>query len=228
MCGLFSMTIFMPLKMPVNLIMEGAFSLMACAVVFGRQKLWKKALTFILVTYFMGGITMALLMATGNDGLYNVSGIYTGDMKAGLLALFIGVSFFTSKQIIKAVYNKKFYHEHIFNVKVTAGDYTEEVKAFWDTGNGLRDPVSGRNVAVASEKMWEKLEAAGAVSPERICLIPYESIGAKGLLMAVRTDYVNVGGRALKKCIIARGDDNFSIGDGESDGCSLLLSKDMT
>lgn len=228
LCGIFSLTIFLPVKMPAAIAMEAAFAFTVCAVVLGREKLWKKALTFILVTYFAGGVTMALLLATQNDGLYNISGIYTGDMKAGMLALFIGATFFVSKQIIKTVYNKRFYQEHIFNVIISIGGYEEEAKAFLDTGNGLREPISGRNVAVASDSLWEKFEKIGAVTPERVCLIPYESIGVRGILMAVRTDSIKVEKRVLKKCIIAKGDDNLSIGDGEADGCSLLLSKGMT
>lgn len=228
LCGIFSLTVFLPVKVPVDVIMEAAFAFMVCAAALGREKLWKKAITFILVTYFTGGVTMALLLATKNDGLYNISGIYTGDMKAGMLAVFIGVTFFASKQIIKTVYNKRFYQEHIFDVTISIGSYEEEARAFLDTGNGLRDPISGRNVAVSSDTLWGKFEKAGAVTPDRVCLIPYESIGASGILMAVRTDNIKVEKRVLKKCIIAKGDDNFSIGDGEADGCSLLLSKGMT
>lgn len=225
MCGVFSFVIFIRVAVPLMILLEIAFSFFVCMTVFGRRILWKKAVAFILTTYFMGGITMALLLVTGNNGFYTATGIYTGDMKAGFLAVFIGFSVFTLKQIIRTVGKRKFYDEHVMPVKIFIGGFSEEVKGFFDTGNALKDPISGKAVAVASEELWRKLMASEKVTEERTCLIPYESIGKKGLLTAVRTDYMNIDGRRFGGSIIAKGDDNFSIDNDE--GCSLLLSKYM-
>ena len=103
MCGVFSMAIFLPVAAPVTLIAEVAFAFAVCLVVLGRGKIWKKGLVMILVTYFMGGLTMGLLLITDNTGIYTAAGIYTGDMKAALLALFIAVCSFTARQVVKTV-----------------------------------------------------------------------------------------------------------------------------
>lgn len=228
MCGIFSLEIFLPIPMPATVISEIAFAFAACLVVLGRERLWQKALVMILVTYFMGGLTMGLLLATHNPGIYTASGIYTGDMKAALLALFIGAGTFTAKQIIKTVAGRKFYEEHVFNVKICIGDKVVETKGFFDTGNQLADPVSGKPVAVAQESLWRRLEAGGLTADDRMGIVPYEAIGVKGIMMSLRVDFMEISGRRLKGNIIARGSGEFGIHGKAAEGCELLLSKDMS
>lgn len=227
MCGIFSLLIFVRANMTAVVLMEIGFAFLVCWTAFGRDKLWKKAFTFILTTYFMGGITMALLFLTKNNGVYTAAGVYTGDMKAGLLAVFLALCLVTSKQIIKTARNRKFYEEHVFDVEIVMGSFTANVKAFWDTGNGLTEPVSGSAVAVASKALWERLRAAESFGEDRIRLIPYESIGSKGVLTAVRVDFLKVNGRIIRRCVVARGDDSFKIDACGSGQYDLLLSKQM-
>lgn len=227
LCGLFSMIIFLPVRMPLTLLAEAGFAMGVCYVVFGRQKLWQRALTFLLVTYFMGGMTMGLLLLTHNSGMYTAVGIYTGDMKASLLALFVGITLFTSKQVIKTVANKKFYRQHRYTVCILLGEIQLQAEAFLDTGNGLRDPISGKSVAVADEKLWQRMEEHGLLQEERFCVIPYEAVGGGGILEAVRVDALHIGDRRIKGCVIAKGDRAVDLGEKEATGCELLLSRDM-
>ncbi len=227
MCGVFSMEIFLPLAAPLTFAAEVAFAFAVCLVALGKAELWKKGLVMMLVTYFMGGLTMGLLLVTGNTGVYTAAGIYTGDMKAALLALFMAVCTFTARQIIKTVRARKFYDEHIFAVKIFAGDDVFETKGFFDTGNQLRDPVSGTPVAVAGESFWNQLEERGALSPERAGIVPYEAVGSRGLLETLRVDKLEIGGRIVKGGVIARGNKELEIYGKQADGCGLLLSRDM-
>lgn len=227
MCGLFAMLIFLPVRMPLTAVVEAAFAFLLSVVVFGIKGAWKKALVLILVTYFMGGITMGLLLVTGNTGMYAATGIYTGDMKAAMLAVFICTGTFTAKQIIRAVSKKKFYSEHVFDVRIISGGIIVETRGFFDSGNQLTDPVSGMAVAIAQESLWERLENAGLVTPERSRLIPYDAIGAHGLLEAVRVDDVESAGRHLGNTIIARAGCGFGLSGRDLEGCELLLSREM-
>ena len=227
LCGAFSMVIFLPVRTWTMVLMEIAFAFAVCFVVFGGKALWKKALTFILVTFFMGGVTMGLLLISANTGIRTAVGVYTGDMKAALLALFAGITLFTAKQIVRTVSRRKFYTEHVCHVRLTAGTLSIEVKAFLDTGNQLRDPVGGRPVAVAAESLWQRMEREGFVTAERFSLIPYESVGDSGILQAVRLDYMELGERRIRTCFIARGNGSFHLEAPERGDGELLLSKDM-
>ena len=100
----------------------------------------------ILVTYFMGGLTMGLLLITDNTGIYTAAGIYTGDMKAALLALFIAVCSFTARQVVKTVRARKFYGEHVFAVRICIGREVFEAQGF-----SIRETSLG---ILSAESLW--------------------------------------------------------------------------
>ena len=241
MCGIFSLVIFLDVKPPLMLLMEAFFALAVCLVAFGKGHShknagcsgrrmilflpWRRALVFIIVTYFMGGITMGLLLVTRHQGIYTAVGIYTGDMKAALLALFIWLGYMTAIQIIKTVKKEKLYTEYSYEVRIVCMGVRITAKAFLDTGNRLKEPLSGRPVAIASEGLWEKMQSCGALHEERFSLVPYETVGSKGVLEAVRADYIDVGGRRIKGSFIARKSGQFLIGN-DMKRCSMQASAD--
>lgn len=228
MCGAFSFMVFVHVPMAVAASAECIFSAAVCIVVFGRKKLWQRSIVFILVTYFMGGLTMGLLFVTKNQGIYTASGIYTGDMKAGFLAAFIAIGLITAKQVIKVVNSIKFFEEHVFDTFICIGGESFHTRGYVDTGNRLCDPFSGRPAAVAQASLWQRLCDAGVVTEERTGVIPYEAVGGKGLLLSVRTDYIEINGRLIKDAVIAKGVEELQLGDHRTEGCELLLSKYMS
>ncbi len=249
MCGLFSLVIFLDAKVPLMMLMEVVFAACVCTVVFGCKGCgdgkkasplrlpWRQAVVFILVTYFVGGITMGLLLVTRQPGIHTAVGIYTGDMKAAALTLFICVGYVTVKQIIKTVRNKKLFTEHTYEAEIVIGEHIIKANAFLDTGNRLKDPLTGKPVAVASEEFWEKMmweemqncgELANfehmdisKVLDIRFAVVPYEAVGTKGMLEAIRTDHIEVAGRKTVGCLIAQGQRDFKI------GYDLLISGEM-
>ena len=232
LCGGFSFVIFLPVRTPWNILLEGGFAALVCLVVFGRRRLAVRAATFTLMTCFLGGVTMALLLAFGHTGMYAPGGIYTGDLKAGVLALFLGASVFTARKIIAVVDRTKFYREHVFTVKIRIGDWEQEVRAFLDTGNGLRDPVSGKSAVVASSALWAELERSGVISPERFRMIPYSAVGVSGLLPAVRADVLEFAGGRQRGVFLAGAGEELAVLSGDFAGAEgeepcVLLSRDM-
>ena len=265
MCGAFSLTIFLDIgksgtaKGLVLIVMEVFFAAAVCTVTFGckgpggemkkispKRMQWRHALTFILVTYFMGGIVMGALLVTQNQGIYTAVGIYTGDMKAAVLILFICLGYATIKQIIKTVRNKKLFTEHTYEAEIVMGKHIVKASAFLDTGNRLKEPITGKPVAVASEELWQRMMSAASKADEnaadvRFAAVPYETVGTRGILEAVRTDRLEVNGRRIKGCLIARSerqlemgrdDDSMEIGSRNMDGSpragyDLLISGEM-
>ena len=70
-------------------------------------------------------------------------------------------------------------------LRVTLGGNSVTLKGFIDTGNILRDPITGRPVCVAAKQAMEGLVPEAA----QFCLIPYRSINKKeGLLTGIRPD----------------------------------------
>ena len=96
--------------------------------------------------------------------------------------------------------------QEFVEVELFARGKQEKLLALRDTGNGLRDPVTGQNVLVADAQSAQTLlglnrqqlstpietVAAGIVPGLR--LIPYRTVGqSAGMLVAIRLDRVRIG-----------------------------------
>ena len=104
--------------------------------------------------------------------------------------------------------------------------------ALQDTGNTLRDPLTGRPVVVVEgEKIWELLpelshmertalsdpvallERLGKWEGVRYQLIPYRAVGVDcGLLLALRMDRAEWGGWVCRNCLTALSPTSVSDG----------------
>ena len=120
-------------------------------------------------------------------------------------------------------------------VTISMGGRTQTVTALHDTGNTLRDPVSGCPALVlerqAADGLWSPEVAqvlAESAAPEekmarlhrigcpvRFTLLPFRAVGtAAGLLLAARSDYIEVNGRRYPRTPVALSEQPVSDGGG--------------
>ena len=109
-------------------------------------------------------------------------------------------------------------------VCVTLGGKSARFIALIDSGNGLTDPIDGSPVMVASANALSPLFASPLPSdpialmtavPElagKARLIPFSSVGGRGMLGAFRPEGVTVSGKKREKMLVAVSDD--AKGDG--------------
>lgn len=100
----------------------------------------------------------------------------------------------------------------IIPVEVSVGEQTIGFNALRDTGNTLRDPISGVPVMVADQSLLKKLLPGKPVfseTPQQLLeelyreaprlrprLIPYKTVGvAHGMLVALQPDEIKISGR---------------------------------
>ena len=138
---------------------------------------WQRSVLFVVLSMALGGIAVA--METGGVVLW-----------AGALAALCRMGF-------------RRLGREIVPVEVTYGGRTVRCMALLDTGNALRDPITGEQVTVLSPKLGEKLGIPAeslrdptAVPFLGLRLIPARTVGGGGLLAAVRCEGVRIGGRA--------------------------------
>lgn len=162
------------------------------------RRAWKKGMLFILLSMALGGL--ALTLEGGGWGL---------PLCAGALAALCRMGFQTRGR-------------RFSDVTVTYGARTVSLLALHDTGNALRDPLTGEAVLVLSPEIGMELgidgqilqDPAGHLMPG-IRLIPAQTVGGRGLLAAVRCDSVTIGGRQAGT-LVAFGAEPF--GNGEYQG----------
>lgn len=152
---------------------------------------WTRGVLFVLLSMAMGGL--AVSFDSGNfPGLV---------LCAGSLAVLCQMGF-------RRVGAGKTYQ----TVKIGHNGLQVELNALVDTGNTLRDPISGESVTVVDAVIGERLLGISAErlrSPveamERMQgfrLIPCRTVGnSGGFLLALRCDRVEIGGKQAGKLI---------------------------
>ena len=164
---------------------------------------------------------MALGMMTG--GVHGERGVFYTNVDAGVLLAASAAAYGVLTLAFRASAEK---HMKGLLVPVTLvwGDRRVRLTALCDTGNALRDPVTGYPVLVAeslclrdlfpSELRWivetaalqTPVDLAGRLGAEgaRFRLIPYHAVGVAGaMLLAVRTDWGEVGGKRYQRLMVA-------------------------
>lgn len=118
----------------------------------------------------------------------------------------------------------------VLSTQVTAGEKTVLFRSLLDTGNLLRDPLTGTPVLVADREVAEKLLHVGKRQLDRPTelirdlmetmpelaprLIPFRTVGRDhGLLLGIRCAELWIDGRRQKSGILA-----FISGDFSEDG----------
>ena len=76
-----------------------------------------------------------------------------------------------------------------YDAKITYKGKSVVVRALFDTGNGLCDPISGKMIHIAEYKILKPLLEGDEKAKENICVIPFHSIGKDdGVMYGIRMD----------------------------------------
>ncbi len=77
---------------------------------------------------------------------------------------------------------RKDFHNHIFEAQMKKRECAISVKAYWDSGNQLRDPYTGQGVCILSEA---KAKMLFDEEQDNFRLVPYCSLGERSGLLRV-------------------------------------------
>ena len=99
---------------------------------------------------------------------------------------------------------------------VCMGDKQWNLEGFIDSGNFLKEPLTGRPVAVVSKALMEQMLAGIEDAQVRYTVIPYNAVGVKtGIMDGYKADYVRIPGKMIKKPVLAVSEDIWSTGGNE-------------
>ena len=187
----------------------------------GERHFLRWLLSFFAVSCGLAGCVMALGMMAG--GVPRERGIFYTNVDAGVLLMVSAAAYGVLTVAFRASTEQRM-KGLLVPVILAWGERRVRLTALCDTGNALRDPVNGSPVLVAesvclrdlfpSELRWVtgngalrspvdltgQLGAAGI----RFRLIPYHAVGVAGaMLLAVRTDWGEVGGKRYDRLMVA-------------------------
>lgn len=147
-------------------------------------------------SFFLGGFILFLIRKVP------VFRKRTDSLKVILLAGYLG--FLICMLGIKKYRKEK--KNHFCRVSLPGDEGEIMIYGLIDTGNGLKDPVSGKEVAVLEEKVWQDMQKCKRA--EKFKLIPFHSIGKEnGILEGYEVNKIRIeertGQRELQNVIIA-------------------------
>lgn len=211
--GAYAAAVFLPglewlTAAPVKL----AAGVLLCLIAYGGEsRLPRLMLLFLAVSCAMAGCVLGLGLLSGR-GVPVVSGVFYTNVDARVLLIAAASAY----AVLTVVFRAAASHAAagmLLPVRVRLRGRTAELTALWDSGNDLREPVSGRPVLVVSPGVLDGalgtplteerlrrpetlLEPLRQTAPElRPRLIPYHAVGtAGGLLLTIRTEWTEING----------------------------------
>ena len=152
-----------------------------------RRMLAKGVLLLYGITFLLGGIFQAL------TSQITLPVILSGILSAFILTL-----------LLKGYQSLKYKTQNMYEVTVALNGKTLCVRGLRDTGNQLKEPVTGKPVSILEYTAAKELLDENA----KMFYIPYHSIGkSSGLLPGVALDYMSIkrehGSQKLERPIIA-------------------------
>lgn len=128
----------------------------------GWKQFLKQMICCYILYFLMGGVWEFLLIFLGNKSTF-----------------FLPASVLLFAAVLLGLHVVEKRRSHMCTCVLINGSAKEEGTAISDSGNLLRDPISGRPVSVVSELWKNSLE----IRPEKIRVIPYHTVSGQSELM---------------------------------------------
>lgn len=176
------------------------------------KNLVKNIIIFYLTSFTFGGVALALLYFVKPENILMRNGVYVGTYPIKI-AFMGGILGFIIITVAFSVIKKKINRKTIYcDIKISINERIVQTKALLDTGNFLKDPISGLPVVIVESNILKRIlpyellddmqlilngknviniESSNILSKFRI--IPFNSLGKEnGILLGIKADYVIV------------------------------------
>lgn len=200
-----------------NFFLKILLSIMIIYVAFNPQNvknMWKDLLIFYLTSFVFGGAAFALIYIVKPQDILMKNGLFLGTypLKTVVLAGIVGfIIIVVTFKIVKSKITKKDIYKDV-NIQIDGKQIN--LKAMLDTGNMLKDPISGSPVIVVEKSilynllpkdLLDNLDRILGGDLEKISVdvkdkyikklkfIPFSSLGKQnGMLVGIKPDFVEI------------------------------------
>ena len=229
--GAYAVSVFLPgMTLLGHPLCRLATGLIMALGAFRRR--WRQAALFFLLAGGLAGVVLALGLAAGSP-LGLAQRVYYADVSWPVLLGATCMGHIT----LHLLFGQGARHGggELLQITIVIEGRRQTVTALHDTGNTLRDPVSGRAALVleqgAAVTLWPGEMAAVLAlpltpeekmarlyrqgCPVRLTLLPFRTVGTSGgLLLAARSDYIEVEGKRFWRTPVALSEQPVSDGGG--------------
>ncbi len=219
--GLYSIIFYIPrlkllVKLPFVILM--ACFIIAISINFISIKIVIKATSiFIGLSIMLTGICLFIIIISNRSENVLLLGSNTAkNIATSLLGLFC-----ISVRVCDYIKERALVSNFIFQIKLYIDNKQYLIKAFLDTGNELREPITNLPCILVEKELIGDIE----VGKDEVYFIPYSAVGIKGKLEGIKVNKVMIRQGNDKwreiKAIICLCDEKFS----ESGDFNALLSR---
>ncbi|MEG1427808.1 MAG: sigma-E processing peptidase SpoIIGA [Oscillospiraceae bacterium] len=206
-------SLFSLLEIPelLTYLISALFALLISLVAFSppnKKALLKATACFFAFNFAFGGIVLLLAQMTGEAAV--IRGSIYFDLSPVFLFLFTVLSYFVSLLLEKLRGRRE--PDKIFcKILVEHRGEKAELLGKIDTGNTLKEPFSDLPVLVAEKKIFA--EILRVLQPVDFRVVPFASVGGKGLLEAFRPEHICIKSTGQEfPCYLALYDGSLSAG----------------
>ena len=218
-----------------NILVQLVLALVIVYIAFSPKnvkQLFKYTVIFYLTSFVFGGCAYSLLYyVKPQEILYN-NGLLTGTYPIKIAFLGAMVGLITLNIAFKLIKNRMSKKDMFCNIKISYIGKSILVKAIIDSGNLLREPITGASVIIIEKDLLEsiieksildnlqniitgKCEITSEEYISRFRLIPFSSLGKEnGMLLGFKPDWTEIEfdgvNRSLEKVIIGIYDKKIS------------------
>lgn len=203
--ALFSLYIFLP---PTNFLSETLLKLSLSAVMvlvcFGFdsiKSLFRRVAVFFGATFLYAGLMLGIWQVLKPANMAINNGIIYLDISPTVLITATALSYIIIS-LIRRISTKQAIMGERFEIEITLNGKSVTTTALADTGNSLKDAVTGKPVVIIEQTLASQLVeyipspeavAAGVVSHESgFRMIPYSFVGGHSLLPAFKTSNIKI------------------------------------
>lgn len=208
-CGAEAFLIFVPIDWPLSAIVRICAAAVCAAVAFGRKKIVITGTLFLVLTFLSGGIVMAVTLWKEQPAVTHQGTIYMDAVTYSWLMCAAAVAFGITYWFVRLIRKRGSDMAVRGQVCLVIEGKSYYFSAFVDSGNSLREPLSGSPVILIDERGAGRLPFRAKDLPSRYRVIPYRAVGTdKGSLEGIRTDRVVFEGISVENACVAfyRGD----------------------
>ena len=227
-------TIFIPAAGFGGAVIRLAAAVLICTVVFAEKqakplKTIKTTLIFLALTFLSGGAAMAFTLWRQIPAVSGNGALYLEPLTYGTLICLAVPAFGLTYIFVKLVRKRQMETITRGKVCLTIKGMVYSFEALADSGNSLREPLTGRPAALIDRKGAAKLSfrpedaetGRDETMADRLVVIPYKAVGTEqGILQGIRTDSITFREKEMKGAVLAFYDGDF--GDFE-----VLLSREV-
>ncbi len=220
-CGAGSFIIFLPLEGIISVILRLAIGSLAALIAFGVSQLLKKTAILLILTFLSGGAVMALLLWQQEPAITHQGIIYIDAFTYMKLLCFGILAFGLTYWFVRLIRRKNKDIAIEGKVSMLIDDKQYEFKGYVDSGNSLKEPVSGKPVVLLDRKGAQRLPFKPAELGDRYRVIPYKAVGVEcGYLEGIRADRIVFEEKISEGAWVA-------FYDGVFDDFEVLINKDF-